>query len=462
MDMIQEVAPQLAMRVSPRLVAANYILEMSSQELQEAIAAEVEENPALEMVEKPGCPVCGGPMKGSICPYCLSQQKGPTPDSEYNDDSRYEASGGGSTDDEFDPLSQVAAQVTLAERLLMDLQAVLPREDHAIAEYLIGNLDEHGYLRCSASEVAELFVTEEARVERVVAQLQSLEPVGIGTRNLRESLLIQLDYLAREGIQHPYAREIVANHLDKLAHHQYSKIASALGITTQAVAQAANFIRHRLNPYPTQGYSGDGATGQDARLLPDVIISQRESGFEVEVVESKRYLLRVAPLYRQLAADLEEEDTNYSEEERQHIRQYLSRARLFIANIVQRRQTLHKITIFLVQAQADFLKHGVRHLRPLTRAAVAKRLGVHESTISRAMAKKYAMLPSGEIIPFSHFFTAALSTMDIIKEIVSREGRPFTDREIAQELAKQGVRIARRTVAKYREQLGMLPSPFRG
>jgi RNA polymerase sigma-54 factor len=470
MELTQDVSSQMGMRVSPRLVAASYILELSSQELQQAIAQEISENPAMELVERETCPACGGPMQGSICPACLSQQKStPTaPDSDYDSSDDYindMSLSPAASDDDFDPFTQVAAQMSLPERLLNELQAMLPKEDLAIANYLVGNLNDNGYLQVSVEEVARQLDVTIADVERVLVCLQSLEPIGIGARNLRECLLIQINYLQSENISCPVATEIVQNHLQELAEHKFSKIASELGVTTDAVADASDFIRHRLNPFPAQGYGTPDPGSSEGRatiILPDVIISHDErENFDVEVIESKRFFLRITPLYQQLAANLEREPERFTEDERRHIKQYVSRAKLFIANINQRRQTLQKITEYIVEAQKDFLVNGVRHLKPLTRAAVAYHLGMHESTVSRATASKYVMLPTRKVIPFSDFFTASLSVMDVIKELIASETAPLTDQEIADELARRGIVIARRTVAKYREQLGILPSSLR-
>src|SRR5262249_17172293 len=150
-----------------------------------------------------------------------------------------------------------------------------------------------------------------------------------------------------------------------------------------------------------------------------------------------------------------------SDTERRHIQHYVARVRLFMANINQRRQTLEKITRCIVELQRDFLDKGIRHLQPLTRARVAQELGMHESTVSRATAAKYVMLPTGEVIPFSNFFVANLSIKDVIKDMVEHETTPLTDQEIALMLSDQGIPVARRTVAKYREQLNILPSTLR-
>jgi RNA polymerase sigma-54 factor len=180
----------------------------------------------------------------------------------------------------------------------------------------------------------------------------------------------------------------------------------------------------------------------------------------VEVVESRRLGLSINSMYQQLLAQASS-SPGMSDEEREHIQHYVSRAKMFIANINQRRQTMQKITNFLVDYQQEYLRSGVRQLKPLTRAMLAEKTGIHESTVSRATAAKYVMLPNGEVIPFSNFFTASLSVKDIIKDMVSAEDRPLTDQEIAVRLREYGYNVARRTVAKYRDQLDILPSSLR-
>ena len=154
-------------------------------------------------------------------------------------------------------------------------------------------------------------------------------------------------------------------------------------------------------------------------------------------------------------------DEWYSRDDRLHVRQHVSRAKLFLAAINQRHETLRRITTCLLEIQRDFVLQGVRELRPLTRGTVAEHVGLHESTVSRATANKYIMLPNGEVIPYSTFFVASLSIKDIIKEMIQKEQRALTDEEICERLHGQGIRIARRTVAKYRATLGILPSTFR-
>jgi RNA polymerase sigma-54 factor len=466
LDLSQDTSMLQSVKVSPRLVAANYILELSSLELQQAISEELNDNPALELVDVPTCAVCGTELQGSVCPRCLQRQKGDdvlprSAEVNYEENLPQSQMGG---DDEFDPLTQVASEQTLAEVLLSELGTLLDDEDMPIAEYLVGSLDDKGYLSCTVDEAAYELEVDVRRVRAVLQVLQGLEPIGVGARNLRECLLIQLDYLARNGVEQPHAREIIDEHLFDLGEHKFGKIAHELHITTDAVAAVWNFVKGKLNPHPGHGFSATNDRDRDTRsmyILPDVIISRKEDEFEIDVVESRRFFLRINPMYAQLGTPPGDGAMPLNTDDRKHVQQYVSRAKLFIANINQRRQTLHNITRCLVERQRDFLSEGVRHLKPLSRAAIAEELGIHESTVSRATAGKYVMIPSGEVIPFSHFFTPSLSIKDVIKEFVERENRPLTDAEIADRLRENGIIIARRTVAKYRMQLNILPSSLR-
>jgi len=467
LDQSLDLSPRQGLKVSPRLVAANYILELSSQELQQAISTELSDNPALELVEVATCQNCGSELQGSICPLCIQRQKGSDlPRDEYSNtyEDRDLQPNMNADDEAFDPLTKVASEETLAERLMQDLGTILPDSDLRIAEYLVGSLDEKGYLSCSVDEVAYELEVDVSRVRAVLRALQTLEPVGIGARNLRECLLIQIDYLKGQGLQQAYAREIVSDYLMELGEHKFGKIAHEMKLSAEQVSQVWEFVKSKLNPHPAHGFSSTNSRDRDTRqmyILPDVIITRGEHGLEVEVVESKRFMLRINPIYSRLSGELHRSASTFTPEERKHVQQYVGRAKLFIANINQRRQTLFNITRCLAEKQEDFLEQGVRHLRPLSRAAVAQELGVHESTVSRATAGKYVMTPDGEVIPYAHFFTPSLSIKDVIKEMVEHEGAPLTDAQIAERLRERGINIARRTVAKYRMQLDILPSMLR-
>jgi len=469
-DLGQDLSANQTQKVSPRLVAANYILELSSQELQQQISTELSENPALELVEVPTCRICGTELQGSICPRCIQNQKASN-NTAYGTEGHVsphddvpEGRNRGPDEEEFDPLTRVASEQTLAEKLLMDMGSALPTEDMTIAEYLVGSLDEKGYLSVKLEDVGFELDVPVDKVRAVLRVLQAQEPVGIGARNLRECLTIQIAHLEERGLTEPHALEIVTQYLTELGEHKFSRIAHELKISQQEVADVWEFVKTKLNPHPAHGFSSTNTSDRDTRamyVIPDVVISKGLDDFEVEVVESRRFQLRVNPMYTRLSADLQRSSGAMNPDEKRHVQQYVGRAKLFIANIHQRRQTLFNITRCLVDQQREYLEHGVRHLRPLSRAAVAVHLGVHESTVSRATAQKYVMLPNGEVIPYAHFFTPSLSVKDIMKEVIEKEGKPLTDSEIVDRLKEKGIHIARRTVAKYRMQLAILPSSLR-
>jgi RNA polymerase sigma-54 factor len=465
----QELLPQQQLRISPQLIAANAILQLSSLELQQTIARELSENPALEQIDVEYCQQCGNELQHGICTTCLERQR---VDAAGLDEGRnfvpddFELRQGTTPDDEaFDPLTKVASEETLAERLLLDLAMLIEEDDFPIAEFLIGSLDDQGYLSCSVDEIAYEMEVDVERVKQVLKQLQSLEPVGIGARNLRECLLLQIDYLERLGVRQQRAREIVQLFLMELGEHKFGRIAHELKISVEEVEEVWEFVKSKLNPHPAQGFTPTNVRDRDTRqmyVLPDVIITRGEDGLEVEVVESKRFSLRINPIYHQLHGRRTSGDlSNLTAEERQHVQRYVDRAKLFIENLQQRRQTLHRVTTALVGLQHEFLQNGIRHLRPLSRSFVAQELGLHESTISRATAGKYVMIPSGEVIPFAHFFTPSLSIKDVIKELIEHEKAPLTDGQICDRLRERGITIARRTVAKYRAKLDILPSALR-
>lgn len=471
MEVGYELNPEMRLWVSPSLIEANYILSLSRMELQEVIQQELEENPALEMEEKHVCPVCGGVMEGSFCPNCLITQKGD--DERYDEpfedfpEQLYSGPVAGRADgDEFDPMTLVASEQTLEEMILSDVSTLCQNGDLRVAEYLVGSLDERGFISVSVDEVCALFNVSPEYVEKVIKKIQSVAPVGVGARNLQECLLLQINYLIANGVEVPPAVEvIVAEYIDELGAHKFGFVAKELDISHEDVETAREFIRTHLNPFPLQN--------QEARswktplrapyVAPDVIVNLRDGELHVEVVDTRQFHLRANPLYSRIAREIGRSRTrgDFNDDERQHIREFVNRAKLFMSNISQRRETLFKISKCIVELQEDFLRGGVRELRPLTRAIVAQQVGVHESTVSRATANKFVMLPNRRVIPFSDFFTPSLSVKDVIKEMIEGEGEPLTDRQICDMLSKKGIRIARRTVAKYRAELNILPSTMR-
>src|SRR4051794_4300842 len=330
LDLGQDFSQSQTMKVSPRLVAANYILELSSQELQQQISTELSENPALELVEVPTCRVCGTELQGSICPRCIQRQK-TSSTSPYGADSHSYSyddtqNGGRSADDEeFDPLTRVASEQTLGEKLLMDMGAALPDEDMTIAEYLVGSLDEKGYLAVKVEDVAYELDVSVDKVRAVLRVLQAQEPVGIGARNLRECLSLQIAHLEEHGLSQPHALEIVTQYLTELGEHKFGRIAHELKISQQEVAEVWEFVKTKLNPPPAHGFSPTNASDRDTRamyIIPDVVIAKGVDEFEVEVVESRRFVLRVNPMYTRLSADLHRSSAAMNPDEKRHVQQY--------------------------------------------------------------------------------------------------------------------------------------------
>jgi RNA polymerase sigma-54 factor len=455
MSMGMDLLPQQQMRASPALIALNNMLVLSTLELQQLVQQELEENPALEQMESDEalCSRCGRPLSGATCIYCLHE------DLKLAEAERDDASV--PSDDEFDPLLAIAAPMSLQENLLRDLHITLPDTEHPIADYLVGSLDEQGFLDSSVEEIATMLRATPEQIERVLRRLQELGPAGVGARNVQECLLIQLDRLERNGLSNPHLRAIVGSYWLDLGEHRYGAIAHALGISYEEVVAARDFMRQHLRPFPLERASDGSTPLETAFLAPDVIIRLEGEQLAVEVVESRRFYLRLNPLYQELSHAIAQRQQEVSNEEREHLNTFVSRARLFLTNMRQRRETIRRIAEYLTERQEGFLRYGVRHLAPLTRAEVAAVIGVHESTVSRATANKFVQIPNREIVPFSTFFTASLSVKDVIAELITNEQAPLTDQEIVETLRQRGFDVARRTVAKYRGQLGILPSTLR-
>lgn len=466
LEHIQQPSQQPQVNISAKLIESIRILQLSAEELEQTVAQEALDNPAFDMEELGQCQRCGAQMKDGLCPTCsgtasLSQGDGAR---EWDDFSDPGVAGG--EEDDFDPLARVQDAASLQEVLLWQMQAIIDPEDLPIAEYLIGSLDSHGRVVASVEEVARILRVDALRVQRVLGLLQMQEPVGVGARDLRECLLIQLRWFREQGKPHPLAEELVANYLTRLGEHRFMEIAREIHVPSSHVRTAWQFIRTNLNPYPAHAYDSSATSFSGGRVhttlvRPDVVIRRTEAGFEAEVVENKKYLFRVNPTYRRLITTLDPAQS--SEEDRQHIRQYTSRAQFFIDCIHQRWETLKKISDALVDYQSEFLEKGVRFLRPLTRGELAERVDLHESTISRATASKFVLLPEGRTIPFDDFFDASLRAKDTLRELIESEDRkhPLSDEELAVLLANRGMNVARRTVAKYRESMHILPSRLR-
>jgi RNA polymerase sigma-54 factor len=460
-ELNQTLQPALQTRVTPKQIAANAILAMSSIELTEAIANELEENPALEMAEHSTCPICGSTITGSHCTECLPRGSAGAGPGDIAESATGEFVAREEFDD-LDPIARAEAEFTLSEHLGWSLRVLLPHRLLPVVEYAIGALDENGFLTDSDEEIAAATAVSTGDVAKVRDAMRGIEPIGVGSRNITESLMAQVAYLRESGEAEvpAIAEAVIGEHLADLGERRFAQIAAALDVSSQEVVAAWEFVKSNLHPYPAAAFHVATSGSGRAILRPDVLIRVVDGEIQVEVVESRRFSLRVDATYARLSAGMRSGDA--SEADRQHVREYVGRARFFIDNVNRRRATLQRIAECLVDRQRDYLLHGVQHLVPLTRAEVGAHIGMHESTVSRATAEKYVMLPTGEVVPFGHFFTASLGIKDQIRKMIEAEGsRPLSDQEIADQLAGEGVAIARRTVAKYRDELQLLPARLR-
>ncbi|HMB71823.1 MAG TPA: RNA polymerase sigma-54 factor [bacterium] len=388
-------------------------------------------------------------------------------------------------------------QATLADSLTGQLHLLeLDDETARIAEYLLGCLDDHGFLVVPLEEVADqLGVTVEA-AEAALRRIQELEPSEIGARNLPESLVIQLRQLGRED---SLAARIVGEHFEAFKQKQYQEIARALKVTPADIQEAGREISH-LNPRP----GAQLALEDSPYVVPDLVVEKVDGQYVVALSEGSVPRLRVSRQYRQIlergpapaAAPASGEETpgnaqsepstngsaapssgdrarEKRNEEVRFVQDKLKSANWLIQTIEQRRRTMIKVMEAIVEAQSDFFEQGPEALKPLTLQDVAEKIGMHESTVSRVTTNKYVQTPRG-VLPLKYFFSSGLDTesggevsskmaMERIRLLIEKENRkkPLSDQKIAELLRKEGLIVARRTVAKYREKLGILSARYR-
>ncbi len=333
-------------------------------------------------------------------------------------------------------------------------------EDREVADAIIGNLNEAGLLDITVAELAGQTNTRVERVEAVLREVQALDPVGVASRDLRECLLTQL---VRIGKAESLEARIVTQYLDDLLRRKFPEVARRLGVGVQDVQAAADFIA-TLEPRPARQFS----TVTHQVITPDVLIEREGEDFTVSLNNDNVPMLRISNYYKDLLSE-----PGNKKNVREYIREKIKGGRFFIKCIQQRQQTIMNIAREIVERQGDFLRVGPSALKPMTMNQVAQAVGVHETTVSRATHGKYMMTPQG-IFEMKYFFTPGYQTTggaDIsnesvrtaIAEVVAGEDKrkPLSDQSILGILTERGIPIARRTVAKYREQLDILPSHLR-
>ena len=350
---------------------------------------------------------------------------------------------------------------SLAQTLADQMREMnLPDEQRGVAELIVGNIDEHGYLKATVEELAASSNLPEEKILEILKVIQTFDPPGAGARDLRECLLLQLE---RAGRQDSLEYRIVRDYMDALGKRRIPEIARGTGCSLEDVQLALGRIG-RLEPRPGRAF----LPGANQYVLPEVFV--QKVGNDLVVTNNNEYIphLHISNVYK----DLMSQGGN-SSEVKNYIREKIRAGKFLIKSLHQRQQTILNIANEIVKRQREFMENGVAHLKPMTMAQVAEIVGVHETTVSRAVSGKYIQTPQG-VFEMKYFFTAGLQTAsgkgvsnasvkDMIDEIfkVENSGKPLSDQEVVKMLADKGITIARRTVAKYRAELNILPSNLR-
>jgi RNA polymerase sigma-54 factor len=358
-------------------------------------------------------------------------------------------------------LDSIATQETLQQHLLDQLNtADISRSQREAAELIIGNIDDVGFLQTPLEEIAQQSGKSLEELHAMLDLVQTFHPVGVGARDLRDCLLIQLRRLGKE---HSIEYKIVAEYLDDLGRKRFPEIARRLDVTVDQIQKAANFIS-TLDPKPGQIFAPD----PNSYVLPDVNVEKVGDEYVVTLNSDQIPHLRISKTYK----DLMTRGTNGSDV-RNYIREKIRSGKFLIKSIHQRQQTILNIANEIVSRQTDFLENGPAFLRPMTMVQIAEAVGVHETTVSRAISGKYMATPQG-VFELKYFFTPGYQTAEgvslsntsvkeAIADLVRNEDarNPLSDKEIVEILSDRGIPIARRTVAKYRSELNILPSNLR-
>ncbi|MBX6333255.1 MAG: RNA polymerase factor sigma-54 [Gemmatimonadaceae bacterium] len=469
-------------KINPRLYQAMDLLYMPLLDLQQHLKQELLNNPFLEMVEPE--------EEDEEDPTTDAESAADQQEKQANDEIDWEEillngfdAGGRPEEHEekeyFEPVTVDTRDLADHLRDQVTLLDLSPRQV-ALAEEFIGNINEDGYLACSLDEIrqgindlitkhaetagrdtGDLPLYTAAEVEEMLGIIQSLDPPGVGARDLRECLLLQL---REAGLEQSVPYRLVRDCFDELINHRWSEISKRFGISPADVQKAADEIA-KLDPKPGLIYSESG----DSYIIPDLVVEKIDGKYHIFLNDANLPRLKLSRAYQEIARDKKKFDG----ENKEFISNKLNSANWMIQAIEQRRQTMLKVMNFIVDRQRDFFEKGVQYLKPLTLREVAEVINMHESTVSRVTNEKFVQTPRG-VLPLKFFFSSGLSTTggeDVsargikaqIEKLVAEEDprHPLTDQAIVNILKDSGVQIARRTVAKYRDQLGVLSARMR-
>jgi len=445
------------------------LLELTTAELRQRIEAELSSNPALELIEETRCPGCGRILsERKLCPLC-SQPKFTTSEEPivflssredfFTHDRALTSEEDNSEDDYTSSSEELPAYV------LRQIAPELNPDERVIAAHILTSLNEDGLLTITPAEIARYHFIPSYKVEKIIRLIQRAEPLGVGSQTPQEALLVQLEVLGETRPVPALAPLAIREGFDLLSRRRYIELGRLLNISSTQAREIACFIGDNLNPYPARMHWGEnisshptGSNLPHVYYSPDIIISRlndkQDTPLIVEIALPIRGTLRINPLFREAIQQAPEGKMEQWKADMEH-------ASLLVKCIQQRNHTIVRMMQRLVVFQRQFILYGDEYLLPITRAALADELELHEATISRAVSDKAVQIPNGHIIPLARFFDRSLHIRTTLKKLIEHETLPLSDADLATMLAKEGYPVARRTVAKYRAMEGILPAHLR-
>jgi RNA polymerase sigma-54 factor len=449
---------KLKQTIAPQLIQSLRLLQMPILKLEQLLRQELAINPLLEEVES---------LEDIETPPSeeeteIDPQLGKIDWSEYLGEENEFRAREEKEEQEEKKERPTVVEKTLGEYLMEQLNFnKLNKDEHRIGEYIIGNIDENGYLSCSLEEIIETLKVDPEVAKRVLKLIQSFDPSGVGARDLRESLLIQL---REKGLEQSLAYRIVDQYLNELDKKSLTQLARSLGTEFEEVQKAMDVIR-TLSPKPAVGRFVNAAFP----LVPDLIVEKVGNEFLVFHNDKNTPRMRINPAYKGLLKN----NSLINPEAKDYVKKKLEQARWLLNAINQRRSTMVNVMGSIIEEQKEFFENGPEYLKPLTMEAIASRLNMNVATVSRVSNDKYVQTPHG-LFEIRYFFNSGMTKDDgqeiskrhiktMLEQIIKEEdtGSPLSDREIYTLLKEKGINLARRTVTKYREELNILPARFR-
>lgn len=460
--------------MTPQLQQAIKLLQLSRLELAGMIQQELEENPALEErlqevqppEQSPEAEAKTDSSEETVKEVTIDEKVAPDTDwesyiNEYNSTGRVHTERDYTEAPNYEAFT--SAKKTLESHLQWQLLMSSPTEEEEhIGSMIIGNLDIDGYLCATVEEIAESGPFEIQAVETMLKNMHTFDPPGVCARDLREALLIQISLL---GIDNPMLERIITNHIKNLENKNYKKIAKDLGISIDHVVSAVNVIKC-LEPKPGREFS----TEEPHYIIPDIYVYREGDDFKIVMNDDGLPKLRINRVYKEAVSN----GTEISKEAKTYLNEKMQSASWLIKSIHQRQKTIYSVMESIIKFQREFFLKGITHLKPMILRDVAEDIEMHESTISRVTTNKYAYTPQG-LFELKYFFNSSISrsngedsmasasVKDKIKQIIDNEDpqHPYSDKKLTELLKEANINIARRTVAKYREMLHILPSSKR-